>query len=66
MLKENNPYYMKFLTTVERQRANPTEQFAVRLPNPTDTGKDAKRYNLPTADEVGAIIYAKNSTSFEE
>ncbi|KAI8353031.1 hypothetical protein B0O80DRAFT_74182 [Mortierella sp. GBAus27b] len=50
-----NPYSQKFKTIGERIRSEQVPDFHIRILN-DNRGRDPRRYNVPTADEVAVIL----------
>ena len=69
MLEQYNPYMQFYINNSQKLRENSNLTVSLRIIDPAEQGKDLRRYNRPTADEVAAIIpigkistYVKNIT----
>jgi hypothetical protein len=56
VLEQCNPYMQFYINNSQRLRDDSNLTISLRIINPADQGKDPRRYNKPTADEVAAII----------
>ena len=63
MMHDYNPYVNIFKQTYERMNQQPTND--IRMVIRADTDVDRRRYNIPTASEVAAIIPGDGSNDQE-
>ena len=55
-LEQCNPYMQFYINNSQRLRDDSNLTISLRIIDPAERGKDPRRYNKPTADEVAAII----------
>ena len=56
VLEQTNPYMQFYINNSQRLRDNTNLTISLRIIDPAEQGKDPRRYNRPTVDEVAAII----------
>ncbi len=64
MLKHTNPYMQFYINNSQRLRDNINLTISLRIINPAEQGKDPRRYNRPTIDEVTAIIPIREASTY--
>ena len=56
MLEQCNPYMQFYINNSQRLRDDSNLTISLRIVDPAEQGKDPRRYNRPTTDEIAAII----------
>jgi hypothetical protein len=63
-LEQCNPYMQFYINNSQRLHDDLNLTISLRIVNPAERGKDPRRYNRPTADEVAAIIPIRGASTY--